>query len=307
LVPRVDWTFVLQRFARITDFVLIPVWFVLNSFGLVFIYGRDPGALWPDAHIYYRATETWLAGGNPWNASFAAIRFAAPPPALLLNLPFIPFGESAAVYFWVTANAVSVVYLIRRFRLPWWWIAFYPIFEGFTAATPDLTLAALVFVGAGAIGAFAKPYSVPALLAENRRRALLAALIAGVVTIPLLPWGQFFSQLDLIESTFRDFGQPISALGQPLLMVGVVIALVSLGRERGLGLTAPGLLAQQPHYAVFSLRYIPPSRILIVGMATSTPYQFAAAVIAYALWEWLAAPSRGPRVGWLTRTFPMKD
>jgi hypothetical protein len=146
-------------------------------------------------------------------------------------------------------------------------------------------LAALVLIGAGGIAGLTKPYSIPAQLGEDRWRSVAIAAVAVVVSFPFLPWSQFFAARPVIEETFRDWGNPVSALGQPLLMAIVIVALVSLGRRRGLGLTTPALLAQQPHYAVFSLAYIPVSRILIVGLTTSVPSIYAVTVIVYALWE----------------------
>jgi hypothetical protein len=280
-----DWSFVASRFGWVVDRVLIPIWVAINALAIAIHYAVAPQRLWPDAHIYFRATETWLAGGNPWETAWDGIRFAAPPPALLLNLPLIPFGETAATMFWVVANTVAVVFLIRHFRLPWWWILFLPIFEGYTGGSPDLTLAALVLIGAGGIAGLTKPYSIPAQLGEDRWRSVAIAAVAVVVSFPFLPWSQFFAARPVIEETFRDWGNPVSALGQPLLMAIVIVALVSLGRRRGLGLTTPALLAQQPHYAVFSLAYIPVSRILIVGLTTSVPSIYAVTVIVYALWE----------------------
>lgn len=240
-------------------------------------YYMYPGTdrLWLDAHIYYRATQSWLAGENAWASTWLGVPFAAPPPVLLLNVPLMSLGETTAVIFWVIVNLVAVTTLLRRFGLPLWWLMFPPIVEGFLAASPDLALAGLVLVGGGGLAALAKPYSIPALLAADRWRAVAFAFVIGVATIPLLPWQQFLDSRAIVEAAFAEHGVPVSAFGDPILMLAVGVALAILGWRRGLALTTPGLLAQQPHYLVFSLDTIASSRVLTMACAIPGP-QFAA-------------------------------
>lgn len=257
----------------------------LGSGLLAHWYYQKPDRLWIDAHIYYRATHEWLSGGNPWTASWQGVPFAAPPPALLLNLPLQLLGEEAAVAFWVVANSVAAVMLFRRFKLPVWFVLFMPISEGFLGATPDITLAALVLLGGGWIAALAKPYSIPAMIAARRWWALAGAFVVALATMPLLPWSQFIASRDAISAAFLDHTVVVSAWGVPLLMVATSVALFSLGWRRGLGLTTPGLLAQQPHYLLFSLEHIRSSRLLIVTLTLPIPHLAALGIIGYALWE----------------------
>ena len=246
--------------------------------------------LWPssdylflDAHIYFRATGAWLDGANPWQTTYMGVPFAAIPPTLLLNVPLQPFGEPFAILFWVAANTAAIGYLIRQLHLPRWIVLLLPVLEGWLGASPDLALAALLVAGGGWVAALAKPYSIPALLAHRRWRQLFWGMVAGVVTIPFLPWIQFFESREIILDSFARFaGNPVSAVGHPLLIVAVTIALVSLGWRRGWSLTTPGLLAQQPHYLVFSLGTIARSRLLILAMTIPIPHSAAIGVIAYA-------------------------
>ncbi len=239
-----DWGFI--RRGTMTG-LMIAVFLVGSSGTARWYFVPTTANLWIDAHIYYRATEAWLAGTNPWAVTFNGIPFAAPPPALLLNLPLQILGEELAVWVWAVVNTLSVAYLLRRFRLPIWYVVFLPIAEGWMGATPDLTLAALVFLGGGWFAALMKPYSIPAILAASRRKAVVVAFGLGVVTIPLLPWSEFFASRALIQRAFEDYTQMVSAFGDPVLMVVTAVGLVSLGWKRGLGLMTPGLLAQQPH------------------------------------------------------------
>ena len=274
----------------------MAVYFAIASRGLMGAYAARPDRLFGDARIYFRATEAWLAGGNPWLAGNAGIAFAAPPPALLLNLPVIPLGETAAVVLWVVSDAIAIVWLLRRLGLPLWWLLFYPIAEGFTGGSPDLLLAALVVVGGGWLAALVKPYSIPALLSAYRWRAVVVAGAVLLVTIPVLPWGTYLSSGSLTTATSAEWVRPNSAWGVAPLMAVTAIALILLGGERGLALLTPALIGLQPHYAVFSLRAISRSRLATIGIAW--PGQGAAAfgVIVYALADRLHTVPRWRRV-----------
>lgn len=96
--------------------------------------------------------------------------------------------------------------------------------------------------------------------------------------------GEFYESRDLLLDAFARFaGNPVSASGNGLLMVGVAVALISLGWRRGWLLFAPGLLAQQPHYIVFSLEAAKWSRILALAMTIPIQHAMAAGILVYAL------------------------
>ena len=273
----IDWAFVRRGLEVAT---LITVFAVTTIVPLRF------DALWGDAHVYFHATQAWLAGQNPWTSTSGVIPFAAPPPALLLNLPLAPFGEDAAVAFWVVANSLAIVVLFRRLRIPIYWLLFQPIAEGWFAASPDLALAGFALLGGGWLAALVKPYAIPALLGARRWRAVFGGLVLAALSLLVLPWAAFFDSADTISQSLRAWGRPISAFGDPVLMVFVAIALVSLGLRRGLQLATPGLLAAQPHYMVFSLQTIVRSRILAIFMSFSLLHSAALGVIVYAIAEW---------------------
>lgn len=264
------------------------VYFAIASRDLLVVYLDRPDRLFGDARIYFRATEAWLAGSNPWLTGNAGVGFAAPPPALLLNLPLIPFGEHVAAIFWVAADAIAIMWLLRRLRLPIWWVLFYPIAEGFTSGSPDFVLAALALIGGGALAGLTKPYSIPALLSDHRWRAVGLAGVAGLVTIPLLPWGMFLDSGAVVEATFATQAYPNSAWGFPLLMIAAAIALLTLGRDRALALFTPAIIAQQPHYALFSLLAILRSKMMTIGVAWPGPGAAAFGAILYALTDRLS-------------------
>src|SRR4029079_7918794 len=98
----------------------------------------------------------------------------------------------------------------------------------------------------------------------------------------------------IVAGCFAQFaGNPVSAAGSPVLIVAVLVALVSLGWRRGWALFTPGVLAQQPHYIVFSLETVVSSRILSLAMTIPITHVAAIGVIVYALverWRTTLAP-----------------
>ena len=275
-----DWPFIRRA---LTHALLITLFAISATATLPYYFVNHPEHLWNDVHVYFRATAAWVAGGNPWTTTWLDIPFAAPPPALLLNLPLLPLGESGAVIFWIGASALSVVVLLRRFRLPIYWLLFQPITEAFLGGSPDLVLAALLVVGVGVPAAVAKPYSVPALLAERRWRAIAVAGAIGVASLPILPWGQFLASSAEVAATIRTWGRPISAFGDPAWTALAVVALVSLGWRRGWSLATPALLAIQPHYLLYSMGTISRSVLLAAILTFAFPHAAALGVIAYAV------------------------
>lgn len=273
------------RVERVAWAVTFGVALVVSGYWIVGFYLSEDGKyLFVDAHIYYRATQAWLDGSNPWTTTYLGVPFAGIPPTLLLNLPLIPFGEDFAVAVWALGNTAAIVALIRRLHLPIWVIALLPVLEGWLGGSPDLVLAGAVVVGSGWVAALTKPYSAPALVAHRRWLQLGVAAAAGTVTIPLLPWVAFYESRTTLGQTFSNFaGISVSAAGDPLLIVAVLVALVSLGWRRGWSLFTPGLIAQQPHYIVFSLETVATSRILALAMTIPVTHAAAIGVIAYAL------------------------
>jgi hypothetical protein len=258
----------------------------------------DAGNLFLDAHIYFRATDAWLDGGNPWTTAYRGVPFAGWPPTLLLNVPLIPFGEHVAVAFWVIANTLSVVFVIKKLHLPIWTVILLPVVEGWLGASPDLTLAAVLLSSIGWVAPLAKPYSAPLLLAAWRWRQLLFAGVAALATFAALPWGTFLESREIVAMTFERFaGNPVSAYGNAALTLAAVLALASLGWRRGLTLFTPALLAQQPHYLVFSLEAVRWSRILALAMTIPISGAMAVGVIAFAAHELMTRRGHGEIVG----------
>ena len=298
-VPSTPTSFLRDRpvIERVTWRAVFGTALVLSAFWILGFY-VDDGAryLFVDAHVYFRATQAWLDGSNPWTTAYLGVPFAGIPPTLLLNVPFIPFGEGVAVAFWAVANTAAVILLIRMLHLPLWVVVLQPVLEGWLSGSPDLALAGAVVVSLGWIAALTKPYSAPALVADRRWLQLGVAAAVGIITMPLLPWYVFYESRAIVAESFANFaGNPVSAAGSPVLIVAVVVALLSLGWRRGWALFTPGLVAQQPHYIVFSLQTVVTSRILSLAMTIPITHAAAVGVIVYALVErWRGTVASGP-------------
>jgi hypothetical protein len=278
--PGVDWGFVAYWILTITFIGIgLQVLWILGPWG-----NQQLDDMFLDATLYYRATEAWVAGGNPWAVQLpSGVPFAGPPTTLLLNLPLQPFGEWIARPFWAVAGLAGWLFAMRRLRLAPWWILFPPFVEGWLAGSPDPTLFGLVVAGGGAIAALAKPYSIPTLIADGRWRVLAFAGVIGLITIPLLPWGLFFSQLDAVRDAFASYSRNVSTWGDPVAMAVVAVALVSLGPVLGLRLLVPGLWpGAQLHYLVFSTQAGADSAFLAVAL--SAPGLAPLGIVLFAAW-----------------------
>lgn len=279
--PGIDWRFILTQGPVLTVFVLHCVW-ILPAI-------VQSESWFSDARLYFRATTAWLDGGNPWATSIHGLSFAGPPPTLLLNLPLIPFGEDVAWAFWPAAGILGIVSVLRRLRLPLWWILFPPIMEGWFAGSPDYALAGLALSGLAWIPALTKPYSTPAILAERGWRPVLIAGMLLVLTFAFLPWALFVESLPLVAATLTRYTHHLSAWGNPFGMVLVSGSLLILGRRLGLGLAVPALWPNaQLHYAVFSMYAASRSPVLAIGLSLPIQGAAPASIIVFAGWTVIA-------------------
>ena len=245
-------------------------------------YVPEPANLFSDARLYFEATQTWISGGNPWAVTSAGgIAFGAPPPALLLSVPLLPFGPDAARGFWAVADIVGWIVVIRRLGLGPWWLLFPPFLEAWFPGSPDPALAGLVLVGGAWFTSLVKPYSIPAILADGRWRSVLVAAGLGVASLVVLPWGLFIAELPAVRAALEAQAPDLNAWGNPVLMVLVVLALAVLGIRTALRLVVPTLLPNaQLHYSVFSARAGADSAALALALAT--PGYTAQLVVVYA-------------------------
>jgi hypothetical protein len=246
-------------------------------------YAGDPSRFFGDAALYWEATAAWLRGGDPWAITGeGGLRFAGIPPTLLLNLPLQPLGPDVARVVWGVGDLVAWAFVLRRTRASVWLILFPPYWEAWFPGNPDPVLLAFILLGAGAIAALTKPYSIPAMLGDGRWRAVLLGAGALVATVPLLPWGLYLDALPRVSDALESQAHHTSAFGDWPLFVAAALALLSLGRRRGLELAVPALWpAAQLHYSLFSFEAARSSAVLALVLAV--PKFAAPGVIVYAV------------------------
>jgi hypothetical protein len=80
-----------------------------------------------DLRIYRAAAHAVLVGQNPWPADGHDAPFAATPPTIVAYLPAAVLPDMLATIVYTLLSVAAAVFVIRRLRLPVWWILFPPI------------------------------------------------------------------------------------------------------------------------------------------------------------------------------------
>lgn len=257
----IDWAYLRRATGLLLPVVFIP----LSVADLAASLGA--GWLGVDAHLYYRASEAWLAGANPYDVFVLNLgrefHYVALPTATVLLAPFTALPESWFVAFFVAVQLLSAAYIVRRLGLPWWWMAFPPLVKGILTGNPSVLIVALLIAAhpvAKAIAVLVKVYAVVPLVGERRWRAILISAVAGALTVVVAPrlWVEFITESGgrtdrlLTESTGG-----YSAFGNPLLMAGAIAALLLIARRdlRVAGWLAPIALwpGSQFHWSTLAM------------------------------------------------------
>ncbi len=261
---------------------------LLFWFFLVDLY-KSPAALnaGGDASLYAAAARAWLAGIDPWIVSQAGIRFAAPPPTLLLFTPFAFVDPVVTRAFWVCASAVAVVLVIRRLKLAWWWALFPPLWEGVLVGNPDpVVLAALVAASpvVAGLAPILKIYGLVPLAGEHRWRPIAVTMIMLTTTAWVLPWREFLADLPYVSASLTGQAAGLSAISVPWLIPIGLIGLAGLGLRRAGWLAVPVLWpSTQLHYAAIAVPAMTP--LLAFGLSMPIPGAPAVAVALQAVIE----------------------
>jgi hypothetical protein len=224
----------------------LPVCFVLLSAMRLTVIGGTVGY---DARLYRDATLTWMSGGNPWLVEHGGVYFAAPPPTLLPMVPFALLPEAVTVALFIGLGVAASAWMLRKLDMPLWWLAFPPLVDGLYNANPHVFLVPLAMTGAAWLAPIVKVYIAPVLLLRRQYRALIVAAVIVAVTIPLLPWATFISELPrLVELLRWQSSGGLSVTALPLLVVPALVALVVVGRERAAWWLIPALWPSTQYY-----------------------------------------------------------
>jgi hypothetical protein len=281
---------------------------VLTAMRLGSISHSSPGF---DGRLYRAAAAAWLAGGDPWQVQTNGVYFAAPPPSLLVMVPFVAVPESLAVAILIGAGLGGSLWAIRRLGMPVWWLAFPPLVDGVFNANPHVLVLPIVVSGAAWLAPIAKIYAAPVLLMRRQFGAVLVAAAVLLVTAPFLPWSTFVRELPWITELLNTQSSGgLSAVAAPVLVVPAIAALFVLGRERAAWWLVPALWpSTQYYYGSLALPALTPIAALV--LCGQFPGVGAVAVIVSAA-EVLWARRRSAAAGAhqrspLPRTLPEMD
>lgn len=278
--------------------IVLAVAFVAGSGNWFVAILAGPGALGFDGRVYALAARTMLEGGNPWTADFGGGTFAGLPTGLIPYLPFAYLPQEWVAGIVMPLDLIAWIVVLRRLRLPAYWLAFPPLFESIIAANSEVIVVAALMTRWAWVAPVLKPYAVLPLIGERRWRSILIGSAVGLASLVVLPWGMFIESLPFISHQLaaQSFGS--SAFGNPLLMAICLVALASMGR-RGWWFATPSLWPNpQNHYGLIALPVMAP--VIALCWAIGLPQYVG--IIVGAVWLWYrpiasTAQDRPHRVG----------
>jgi hypothetical protein len=284
--------------------LFLPTWFTVYA-SVTLVHMATHNYLGVDLAIYRHAAELALSGGNPWAVEPSGT-FAGPPPTVLLYLPAALLPLPVATVLMSIAAVGAAVWAVHRLGLPLWWLLFPPLFDAFTVGNPDAFVLPLLLVRGPLAGLAAvfKVYALVPLLAQRRWSAIVVALVASVLSLPLLP--TFLGNLGTVEGTLGGAAK-LSAWGTWLIVP--VIAALWLLRDRGAAwLIVPAIWPNtHGHYGTMALpavRHYPLAAALI---GLNIPLMPPLAVILMAAEDWLRARRNAFDRGSADAGVPLRD
>jgi hypothetical protein len=284
----------LRRLEWAIDWLVPPVFAILTIRLLLEAILRTGGPVGNDTRIYYRASEAWLAGTDPWLAhtvnevSGWTYHFAALPPMVVLGVPLTLVPEDVAVVLVMIGMACAGVLAVWRLRLPWHYLLFPPLVESVLSANPSNLVLVLLLVGAGWLASLIKVYAVVPMAGEGWWRGILVAAAVTLATVVIWPdlWVAYSTDfVDRQAQLTVEARGGYSAWGRPLLLAGTVIALLYLVQKdrRAAGwLAVPAVWpGSQMHWSTLALPVATPWLALLLAFPVRGLPGFA--VVLYAL------------------------
>ena len=257
----------------------LPAWFVMID--LLWIAKLDVLAI--DARHYQRATNAWLAGGDPFAVAEGATPFVSGPHTLLFYVPTSILPVPVATWIWMGLGLAASVWMIRRLELPIWWVLFPPLAHATWNGNPQtIALALLVFGGpaAAAVAVGLKLYTGLALTFRWRDALLAGAFL--LVTLPFVPWQLYLEHSGTVAEHVATSWNG-SAWRFPVLIPFAVLAIWILRREGGawhaVGALWPGT---QFYYNSMALPAIAHRKVVTALLAIPVPLMAPLVVIALA-------------------------
>lgn len=271
--------------------VLLIVWFAWQTYDRILYFAGNGFPIGIDATIYYRGIAAWLQGGDPWDAAVVvngwSYHYAGTPVTTVLMAPAGLVSEAAFTRLWIMATWVAAVVLLRRLKLPLWWLLFPPMAEALFSANPQIVVLALLLARhpvASAVATGLKIYAFIPLLGEGRWRHVWAGigLIGATAVIASDLWIDYIGKLGFISNRLmQESIRGGSAFYYPELLAVTVLALVllALRDRRTTGwLAAPAVWpSSQFHYSTMALPVMSP--FLAVFLALPATHAAPVAIV----------------------------
>ncbi len=284
----------------------LPVWFLLTTIShwTSLIGPWVPGF---DTELAVGAARNWLTGGDPWSFSLIGAggnpyHFAGLPPTVLVYAPLVSLGPQLAGYLGIVLSVIASILVLRRLRLPLWWLLFPPVNEAIAVANPHVVLFALLVLGGGWLAPAFKVYAFVPMFGERRWREIAGAIALFVATILVAPglWQQWASTFGATTSRLMTEAQSGWSLTGGLVLLGV-LPLLSIAWYKDLR-TAGWLAvpmawpASEFFYSSFALPVITPLLAVLLAVPQHLGPPFAISVYALTLaWTQRSAPRRSWR------------
>jgi len=269
----------LPTWTPLAGHVALAAWFLVNLW-----HQSPPWGDLGDGLLYHDAAAAWIHGVDPWTtATPSGFHYAGLPTSVIIFAPFAAMdGRIFAACLGLASLAAAVV-IVRKVRLPLYWLFFPPLVEAVNAGNPHVIALALMLTSGRPVASIIKVYFVVPLLGERRWRALAVLGAMCAITVVLWPalWStyirEFWSVADRLQ---REAGGGFSVSG--VAIIPVAIALASLGRSRAGWLAVPAIWpASQFFYASLALPVIEPW--MGIPLAVRTPGVAAATVVLLAV------------------------
>jgi hypothetical protein len=189
------------------------------------------------------------------------------------------------VAVWMLIGIAASVWLVRRLRLPLWYLLFPPLAHAIWNGNPQNLALALLLAGgpvAAALAVGLKLYAGLPLI--GRWRDLIVVGLVLVVTLPLLPW-QLYLEHGLGVGSHLATAWNGSAWRVPLLIPPTLLALWILRRRGAEWFIVPAIFpATQFYYVAMALPALVGRPLIAAALALPMILMAPIVVIAFAAW-----------------------
>lgn len=259
----------------------LAVWFgALSGIALGELLASG-GSVTGDAELYLAATRRWLDGQNPYTSPIGDWWFVAPPPTLLVMLPFTIVPPDIGKWIVLGTTILAGVVTVRALHRPWWWLLFPPLLLAMLG-NPQAWLVPLILLSPAWLAPIAKIYAGPVLILLGRWKDLAIMTFVLVVSAPFLPWRDYIEAFPATMGHLREQTAGFSAVDVPILLPVALVGLVLVGREHAAWLVTPVLWPRtQWYYQSLAMPALTPLAAAIAALPIPGAIVGALIVIAY--------------------------